>query len=971
MQQRTGSAPTLSEKKERERQDLRVVLSSVFKDSDLLSNPSALDRYVTAKPYCILAGVPPRDITVDNKATKDRFTVVLGPSADIRVGGGGIVLRCANKSQPTIEYALKIPRPSLFIGEPEWVRSNYNETLLEIIKHAPLSHENVVQAVNWGQMDVQETPDNPRRLPLDVLLMEWIDGARPLNEYLADSNIDYQNVVATLSECFQALAYIHARSLIHWDIKSDNFLVDQEGHPKLADVGNSRRKDDPNRGKRVYSTRGNPPDTLTPTKRSHRGDPNTSRRIEYELPDLEWDSPWLDMWMLARELNRLFRARDDLFTQDINSASEPDRGRLIKQSQDFLIKFSQDEDTSFALAYLKLLIQRLLRPNEPQSPKWYSSAKDVNHDLGKLLPEFGDAQHLPELQAIPQKVLRLPQSGNAPWTRRIGPLFNSPPVQRLRRHKQLGAVSQVFPGGSHSRLEHAAGVLATTAQYVRALYADRTNPFWRMEIDAKDIGALLLAALLHDIGHLAFGHYLEEMEGLFTNRTHEDYVTLLLDPNGATDVGFGENTRNSAETDRSIVKKVVLEKWGIGHAELDAFLAMARQIINPTHRDGITEYAKINQFPELSPEESERAKADILHSIVNSAIDADKFDYLLRDAHHCGVQYARGIDIDRFYQSLTSVWLWRNGQPPFASIGVTDKGVLPVESLLIARYQMFSCVYWHHTNRALIAMLQHLVLTYVALRGDSVHDIEQQLEKLICRFREKDDEGALLWLKGELLNGNLLGRRKRQIISDIVDGLVGNDRQLLYWAAFELPYIPEPDSPGARIAKNVFDQLSALSEGVAKAGDPAIYVRYRLQVRESFTKELCQYIEREHNKRIDFEDGEILIDVPPAGKDQVENVLVAERDQVHRVQDVSPLANAVKEAFQHWVRKPRVFLSPSTWKRLSKLEISNAAIETACITALKSLVLPQLDLRFEAPKAKVDPADTTTVPQTKRKRRTA
>ena len=56
----------------------------------------------------------------------------------------------------------------------------------------------------------------------------------------------------------------------------------------------------------------------------------------------------------------------------------------------------------------------------------YDTADRVVEDLGKLLPEFGAAQPIPELQAIPQRVLRIPTSGNVPWTKRVVGIFNGP-----------------------------------------------------------------------------------------------------------------------------------------------------------------------------------------------------------------------------------------------------------------------------------------------------------------------------------------------------------------------------------------------------------------------------------------------------------------------------------------------------------------------------------------------------------------
>ncbi len=70
--------------------------------------------------------------------------------------------------------------------------------------------------------------------------MEWIDGATPLNKYLMRPDVSHWAILELLTQCFEALSYIHNESLIHWDIKSDNFLVGSNGVVKLTDIGNAR-----------------------------------------------------------------------------------------------------------------------------------------------------------------------------------------------------------------------------------------------------------------------------------------------------------------------------------------------------------------------------------------------------------------------------------------------------------------------------------------------------------------------------------------------------------------------------------------------------------------------------------------------------------------------------------------------------------------------------------------------------------
>ena len=925
-EQDPSSSPAASnaqDKHKREIEDVRQIFAALLADEQLLSDENRIYTYLTPDLTQIQ-----NSFGSQHAKLGEIFPLLLEPGAPVRIGGSGVVIRCANAKQATLKYALKIPRPSLFEGQTS---EDYREVIQEYFRHAPLSHENIVRLLAPVKIEIPHAGKPSTNY--GAILMEWIEGAKPLNSYLVEDTHDYREVVELLAQAFRGLAYLHSMYLIHWDIKSDNLLVSASGTVKLTDIGNARRMDDPSRGLVARSTRGNPPDELeTVATNGARAGWFTSRRTSVRLPDLSWDCAWLDLWMFARELNRLFKAEESLFEKDsYNSPQTVDNYKSRAATFQEKLFSIQDDNASFARSFLRLLIERLLFPRTPGAPKCYETAESVIQALSRLLPEFGGAQSLPELQAIPQRVLRLPRTGNAPWTRRIGRVFNLSTLQRLRRHRQLGGVLQVYPGATHTRLEHAAGVLSAASQYVRALYADRTDPFWRLTMGTREIDALLMAALLHDIGHIAFGHFIEEMHGLIEGYSHEDYAILVLDPHRSEEVRFGDANKKAASTDR---------------AELDSFLQYLASILRPlpttcvcTHRDN-----------KLLPAGSDQIKLEILHSIMDSAIDADKIDYLLRDAHHCGVHYAEGIDVDRFFQSLTAIpfldktvatqrlYGETNGDSSEesiarASIGVTDKGVLPVESMLVARYQMFSCVYWHHTTRAQTVMLQFLVLAYLE-GGESELEVEQRLDDLLKHFRMASDEEALLWLRTQLRKQDGLEREKRRLFENIADGVLGRDRGLLYWKAFELRY--ERGARGA--ARQIYEGLMLTSEKAARQTKLTAYIEFAKDIRYKFGRLFVKKLSR---LVVNFSDGEILIDIPPSGKDQVDNVFVQEDDKVRRVQDLSPLADAVSAAFRYWVRRPRVFLAPTAWKKCSEAMLGETEVWNACFEALVEMFVAQ------------------------------
>src|SRR5438067_4468989 len=92
-----------------------------------------------------------------------------------------------------------------------------------------------------------------------------------------------------------------------------------------------------------------------------------------------------------------------------------------------------------------------------------------------------------------------------------------------------------------------------------------------------------------------------------------------------------------------------------------------------------------------------------LQRLISGSLDLDKLDYLRRDAFMCGVPYGE-IDVDRLVNSLTIV-----EKPDGRQIGIVEKGLSSLESLLFARYQMYRNVYWHHAVRSATAMYKRLV----------------------------------------------------------------------------------------------------------------------------------------------------------------------------------------------------------------------------------------------------------------------
>jgi HD superfamily phosphohydrolase len=223
-------------------------------------------------------------------------------------------------------------------------------------------------------------------------------------------------------------------------------------------------------------------------------------------------------------------------------------------------------------------------------------------------------------------------------------------MRRLTRVSQLGLVAAVYPGATHSRFEHSLGVYRLALEFLSRL---RHEPRFATTIDEQDAAAFVVAALVHDIGHWAFCHPLEDM-GLPELPRHESLVHPLL-------------TAGELAT-------IIETEWGIAPARVASLVAGTAT--DPAGR--------------------------LLCSLLSGPIDVDKMDYLSRDSLHAGVPYGRHFDQERL---LSSLCLDESG----GALAITEKGRTAAELMVFARYVMFSEVYWHHAVRAATAMLQRSI----------------------------------------------------------------------------------------------------------------------------------------------------------------------------------------------------------------------------------------------------------------------
>ena len=137
-----------------------------------------------------------------------------------------------------------------------------------------------------------------------------------------------------------------------------------------------------------------------------------------------------------------------------------------------------------------------------------------------------------------------------------------------------------------------------------------------------------------------------------------------------------------------------------------------------------------------------------LQGLISGSLDLDKIEYLRRDAHMCGVPYGE-IDADRLMNAMVVV---------AGRIGIQEKGLSAVESLLFAKYQMYRNVYWHHAVRSATAMYKRLVSD--ALDAGSL---------TADRLAGFTDEGLLLGLEASGGHALLRALRERRLYKRVLE----------------------------------------------------------------------------------------------------------------------------------------------------------------------------------------------------------
>ena len=296
--------------------------------------------------------------------------------------------------------------------------------------------------------------------------------------------------------------------------------------------------------------------------------------------------------------------------------------------------------------------------------------------------------------------------------------LDSKEFQRLRRIRQLGGDFQVYPTAEHSRFSHSLGVYEIVRRMVTEIKS------LCVELTEYEKVCVMLAGLLHDVGHGPFSHAFEHV----TNHSHEEYTAKII---------LGNTELNSIL--RAVSKKLPED---------------IVSIIQHTHEN------------------------DILNQIVSGQLDADRMDYLLRDSYFTATSYGQ-FDLERILRTMRV----RKTSEGRKVIVVKHTGIHSVEDYIMARYQMYWQVYYHTVARSYEAVFIQLFNRLKDIFKDNKDYFEDM--RVLVPFLEKSevseeeyfrlDENSLLYCcaliqdKADAIAADLAKRLQNRKLFEYVD----------------------------------------------------------------------------------------------------------------------------------------------------------------------------------------------------------
>lgn len=447
-------------------------------------------------------------------------------------------------------------------------------------------------------------------------------------------------------------------------------------------------------------------------------------------------------------------------------------------------------------------------------------------------------------------------------------ILDTPYYQRLRWIRQLGFSFYIFPGATHTRHAHALGVLHVMDRVLHAInlavpdekffnpsHSDEATTFHRM---------MRLAAMLHDIGTFPFSHTIE-LAYINHWRQQQSY----------------KPSRHTAN-----------------HEVLGSHI-----ILNTDFPGGITKILKEEGIDpvELSQIIAGKSKNRIANQLMHSDVDADRMDYLLRDAYFTGVKL--GVyDIELLTRSMTAEKV--KGQDVLC---VKEESMNVVDSFLVSRYFWYSQIISDGTSYKfdLIAAKIHQYF----LENGLAYTFDQLMEKVTQNPNEYFTFNDSYFLAK--LHEYLAGRITHPMIRELSEMLAQRIAPSQIKAGPVKPTLIQSESHRKEVIEKVTKSCDFLVNEL-KEIDPHAWVIFDIPTKDvSFTKNM-ELLQKEAKGQ------DLLLLRDPAK-------ILTRAGEVKLIIDVPNSLMSILSQYRNFL--PRIYVSPNTYEKLKKKKILDKMAE--------------------------------------------
>lgn len=467
--------------------------------------------------------------------------------------------------------------------------------------------------------------------------------------------------------------------------------------------------------------------------------------------------------------------------------------------------------------------------------------------LELLTPSQYQTWGIPELLSSDETFSFLLAVDSPLITRRIKGLVEHPGVRRLKGVPQLTMVSRRPAGGSHTRLEHSLGTYEMVRRMLNSLLKE---PEFIRRFTPDEVELCLVYGLLSSVTRFPLSSIVHELR-----LRDENFLPSLS----------RKNVWDAIEQIGTEPLSVRVEK-NFPKIDIDLLVKLL------TSRS-----SAINGFQE-----------GIIHSLLNSTMDARVLDFLRRDAVHLGISTGNPFDIGEL---LDSLGIDRDG------LYIRVSGVSQVEQVVTYRYSMFNRFYWNRPNRGLAAMVSRVF----SCLGDT---LEENMSDFLQKVTTGTEEDVLVYLNSLTKSSN------RKDLMEITHNLLYSDD----WSLRELFH------------------FAGVSGGLRDRSIRDWFKRLSIDELNNLHVDLGDLASRVV-PNVPSDDVGIILDMP-FEKDKTklgEDVRVKLHDGISTtLTDYSPIAKGAQEGFSDHLQRLRVFASPILLKRAeesSKLEELRRTIE--------------------------------------------